>query len=306
MARYLKIGKESAYNTSSAGTYTLAAVSESIKLNQGFIRSRTVDFRDLRRSVGGPKVVDGGWEQYVNYLNIGLILKALMGSEAVANPAGTAYTHTFTPNALGSLPSLTVRLGLHGVTEKIATGYGVDSVKFEAAPGEYLKATVSGVGADLATGTVDAAPTFDSQAYATITDTFTIGGTAATPEKFSLTVKNNVKSDHHVITTRTLPRLEAGEFDVSGEMDIRFTSGTHMTDFLNATRRELIAKWQGALIAGSEYNQLTFTVDNIEYDVDDAYVDRQERIVEGLKFTGVKGTDDVLTIVLENTDTAAY
>ena len=57
MARYIRIGKETVFDTSVAGVYDIAGIGDSLKLNQGFIRSRTVDVRDLRRSVAGPKVV---------------------------------------------------------------------------------------------------------------------------------------------------------------------------------------------------------------------------------------------------------
>lgn len=307
MARYLKLGKESTYGTPVAGAYTIRFTSENLKLEHGYIRSRTVEARELTRSAAGPKKVSGGWEQCVNYKNIGLILKALLGDETKSNPAAGVALHTFTRNALGSLPSLTARVGKHDVAETVYHGLGVDSLSLTLEPEDYLKAKIDVIGEDLTTGTVDGAPSFADMDFASLTDTFTLGGVAATPERFALTIKNGLKSDHHNITSRLLPRIEAGELEVTGEMDIRFLDTTHLDDFLAGTRRALVGKWRGGVISGAYNYELEVDVNDIEYDAADAFVDRQERLVESLAFTAVKASGSgILTVKLQNDEDVVY
>lgn len=301
----MNIGKESTYDTPVAGSYAIPCIDEDLTFANQPIRSLTVESRALSMSIGGPKKVTGGWSQYVNYKNVGLILKALLGDENKTNPTAGVALHTFTHNALGSLPSITARVGLHDVTEKIVSGYGVDQLDLECQPDEFLKIKVKGIGANETTGTVGS-PTFNTQAYAVLTNTFTLAGSAATPESFKLSIKNNLKSNHHTITSRTLPRIETGALEISGAMSIRFLNTTHLTNFLNGTQVKLIAKWQGGVISGGYNYYLQVTVDSIEYDAGDAYVDKQERIVEDLKFTGVKVGTDIVKIELQNDEDVTY
>ena len=305
MARYGKFGKESVYGTPVAGSVTVPIIKESLSLKHGSIRSKTVDSRALTKSVGGPKLVGGGWEQYLNYANCGLSLAAVFGSEAYSSPDTGVGLHKFTYNAL-TLPSLTARIGLHDVKEKICHGIGIDTFKLEASPDDFLKAIFGVVGEDITDDTVDAAPSFSTQDYATVTNTFTLAGSAATPENLEITVKNNLKKNNHNITSRTLPRLELGELDITGKMSIRFLAATHLDNFLAGTRVKLIAKWQGALITGTSYNFLQVTLDSIEYDASEAFVDKQKRLVEDLPFTVVKVGTDIIEVQLQNTDTASY
>ena len=305
MPRYLKIGKESTFNEAVAGTLAIPIISENFKLEQGFIRARTVAARYLEISQPGPKSVKGGFEFYPNYKNVGLILKAFFGSETVTQQeTTTAYLHEFTPATGYTLPSLTVRVGLDDVAEKIISGYAIDSLKFEISPAELLKLTVDGIGAEETTGAIGTA-TFESGVITPADVSMTLGGSAVSVEKFSITMKNNLREAHQ-LGSRVLPRVEAGELEITGEFTIRFLNTDELNDFLNATRKTLQVKFEGDTIEGDYKYYLQIDVDSIEYDAGDANINMQERLVEDLSFTAVKGTGDIIKISLQNTDSSEY
>ncbi|MCP8307956.1 MAG: hypothetical protein H3Z53_02330 [archaeon] len=309
MARYLGIGKESTYGTPVAASYYIPIISENLKLEHGYIYPETVAYRELDKVIAGKKLVTGGWEQYVTYdKGIGLILKALLGGETKTNPATGVANHVFKKAA--SLPSLTARVGLHDVTEKILHGIGVNELTLELVAGELLVCTVDCVGEDESTGTLST-PTFSTQDFIDFSKitTFTLSGTAVTPERLSLTIRNNIDTEAFVLGSRLLPRLEPTRIEVEGEMDIRFLSTAHLDDFLASTKKDLQVILRGPQIgATGYYNELQIDCDEIIYDVGDAYIDRQERIVQGLKFTAIRDTTSAepIIITLQNDEDVEY
>ncbi|MCP8316516.1 MAG: hypothetical protein H3Z51_06615 [archaeon] len=308
MARYLGIGKETTYGTPVAASYYIPIISESLKLEHGYIYPETVAYRELDKAIAGKKLVTGGWEQYVTYdKGIGLILKALLGSETKTNPTTGVAKHEFKKAA--SLPSLTARVGLHDITEKILHGIGINELTFELVAGELLTCSVDCVGEDETTGTLGT-PTFSSQDFIDFSkiNTFKLDTTDVKPERFTITIRNNIDTDAYQLAVRTLPRLEPTKLEVEGEMDIRFLTTDHLTDFLNSTKKDLQMVLTGPLISGAYYNLLQIDIDELIYDAGDAYIDRQERIVQNLKFTAIRDptSGEPIIITLQNTETAAY
>ena len=308
MARYLGIGKETTYGTPVAASYYMPIISESLKLEHGYLFPETVAYREFDRVVPGKKLVTGGWEMYVTYdKGIGLILKALLGGETKTNPTTGVASHVF--KRASSIPSLTARVGLHGVTEKIVSGLGINELTFELEAGDFLRCSVDCVGRDETTGTLST-PTFSTQDFidASKVVTFKLDTADVTPERFSLTIRNNIDTDAFELGSRTLKRLEPTGFEVEGEMDIRFLTTSHLNDFLNSTKKDLQVKLQGPLITGTYYNELQIDCDEIIYDAGDAYIDRQERIVQNLKFTAIRDptSNEPIIITLQNTENVEY
>jgi len=308
MARYLGIGKESVYGTPVAAQYYIPIISESLKLEHGYIHPETVAYRELDKVVAGKKLVTGGWEQYVTYdKGIGLILKALLGSETKTNPTTGVAKHEFKKAA--SIPSLTVRVGLHDVKEKILEGIGINELTFELIAGELLTCSVDCVGEDESTGTLGT-PTFSTQDFidSSKINTFKLDTNSVTPERFTITIRNNIDTDAYQLGARTLPRLEPTSLEVEGEMDIRFLSTSHLDDFLNSTKKDLQVILRGPVITGGYYNELQIDCDEIIYDAADAYIDRQERIVQNLKFTAIRDatSGEPVIITLQNEEDTDY
>jgi len=306
MIRYLKIGKESEYGTPVDGAYVIPITSESLKLSQGFIRARTVASRWREISIPGPKSVGGGWKQFVNYKNVGLILKAALGGESVSNPTSGVWLHEFSPVNSNELPSLTVRVGID-VAEKIVSGYGVDKLSFEISPTDPLTLSVDGVGRDESIGELDQNPAFITQGYISPADaSVKVGGVEVEVESLKLEIENNLASDHHQLGSRLLPRVEVGELEVRGELTVRFLSTSHLNDFLDCARKKLEVRFDGEEIADGYGYFLEFVVDSMEYDSGDANIDRQERLVQDLKFTAVKGDGPILLVRLQNDEESEY
>ncbi|MCP8308682.1 MAG: hypothetical protein H3Z53_05325 [archaeon] len=308
MARYLGIGKESTYGTPATASYYIPIISESLKLEQGYIYPETVAYRPFGKVIAGKKLVTGGWEEYVTYdKGIGLILKALLGSETKTNPTTGVAKHEF--KSASSLPSLTVRVGLHDVTEKILHGIGINELTLELVAGELLRCSVDCVGEDETTGTLGT-PTFSTQDFIDFSKitTFKLDTTDITPERFTITIRNNIDADAHVLGLRTLPRLEPERLEVIGEMDIRFLSTAHLDNFIASTKKDLQVIMRGPLITGTYYNELQIDCDEIIYDAGDAYIDRQERIVENLKFTAIRDptSAEPIIITLQNDEDVTY
>lgn len=308
MARYLGIGKESTYGTAVAASYYMPIISESLKLEHGYIYPETVAYREFNKVIAGKKLVTGGWEQYVTYdKGIGLILKALLGSETKTNPTTGVAKHEFKKAA--SLPSLTVRVGLHDVTEKILHGIGINELTLELVAGELLRCSVDCVGRDESTDTLST-PTFSTQDFIDFSkvNAFKLDTTDVTPERFIITIRNNIDTDAFQLGVRTLPRLEPEQLEVFGEMDIRFLSSAHLTDFLGSMKRDLQVIIRGPLITDTYYNELQIDCDEIVYDAGDAYIDRQERIVQNLKFTAIRDPASLepIVITLQNEEDLLY
>ncbi|MEM3708828.1 MAG: phage tail tube protein [Nitrososphaerales archaeon] len=308
MARYLGIGKESTYGTAVNASYYMPIISENLKLEHNYIFPETVAYREYDRVIAGKKLVIGGWEMFVTYdKGIGLILKALLGGETYSSPTTGVGLHVF--KRASSLPSLTVRVGLDDITEKVLTGIGINELSLELVAGELLKISIDAVGRDETIGSVGS-PTFSTQDFISADKviTFKLDTTDVVPERFSLTIRNNINEDEFGLGSRLLQRLTPQKFEVEGEMDIRFLSTSHLNDFLNSNKKDLQVKIQGPLITGSYYNELQIDCDEIIYDAGDAYIDRKERIVQNLRFKAIKdpSTLEPIIITLQNNETSAY
>lgn len=306
--RYLGIGKEGAYGTPVSASYYIPIISEDLRVEHNYIYPSTVAYREFDRVIPGKKLVTGGWEQYVTYDNgIGLILKALLGSETKTNPTTGVAKHEFKRSS--SLPSLTVRVGLDDVTEKIFHGVGINELRLELIAGELLTCSADCIGEDESIGSLST-PQFSTQEFISADKviTFKLDAIDVAPERFLLTIRNNIDADAFVLGSRLIQRLEPTTLEVEGEMDIRFLSTSHLNDFLNGNKKDLQVKMRGGLITGSYYNELQIDIDEIIYDAGDAYIDRKERIVQNLKFTAIRDSvsDEPIIITLQNNEDTLY
>jgi|GEM_PF-2377631 hypothetical protein len=304
--RYLGIGKESIYGTQVNAQYYIPIIEESLRLEQNYIYPETVAYREHCFAIAGKKQVSGGWEQYVNYDNIGLILKAALGSEAKSNPAIGVVKHEFKRSS--SIPSLTVHVGIDDITEKVFTGVGINELKLELLAGEILKCSVDCIGRDEIISSLSN-PTFSNQEFidASKLVSFKLDGINAYPERFSITIKNNI-DEAYVLGSRLLQGLEASLFEVEGEFDAKFSSTNHLNDFLNSNHKDLMIKFQGNLIASGYYYELQIDCDEIVYDAYEASINKKERMVENIKFKAIRASmsNEPIIITLQNAQDVEY
>jgi hypothetical protein len=304
--RYLGIGKEPSYGTQVNAQYYIPIIEESLKLEQNYIYPETVAYREHDKAIAGKKSVSGGWEQYVNYDNIGLILKAALGSETKSNPTIGVAKHEF--KRTSSIPSLTILVGLDDITEKVFTGVGINELKLELLAGEILKCSVDCIGRDQIIGNLSN-PTFSNQDFidASRVISFKLDDIDVKPERFSITIRNNIE-DAYVLGSILLQGLEASLFEVEGEFDVKFSSTDHLNDFLNSNHKDLMIKFQGNLIASGYYYELQIDCDEIVYDAYEASINKKERIVENLKFRAIRASvsDEPIIITLQNAQDVEY
>lgn len=316
---YTRIFKETTFNVRPGSpTFTDHEIlSESLVIEHGYEYLRTTkDRRLITDKIKGPKRVTGSILLNFQFDRIGQIIKAALAKETVTQPDSvgdpTVYSHKFVheDDPSVTLPTYGIDIGVEGVRERRVSGFAVNrlSLDWEGAGG--VAVTAETLGADethaaLFTGSL----TYSSVAWLTGADitSFQINAAEVTPERFSLTINNNYPGVH-AFKKRTLPKIEFGQLEVTGEMSIRFDSNTHMADFIDETERDVYIKFQGAGIGASTRKyELEIDVNRILYDAGDAHLDQQSRVVQNLPFTALKpSTGDFFALILQNITSGAY
>jgi len=313
MARYLGLSKETVMGTAVAATDYMPIIKESLALSQGYVRPVTVQNRAKLAVIKGQQLVEGDFEALYHPKNLGgwgQVINGFFGSDTVTSKqAGAVGSHVFKVGT--TIPSLTLRIGVDAVTEEIYDGNGIDTLTFEQSASDPLHVTAHAVGQNMATGAIGT-PVWQSESSQSVftqdlITTFTVGGSAASPQKFKVTMKNNLEKKSHELKSRNLPRHEPKGVEVTGEMDIRFLTTTHLTNFLNSTTQAIDAIWTGAIIAGTDAYSLEINIPNVTYDAGDAMINAQELVVQGLKFEAVIGSGtDVVVVTQQDNRASAY
>jgi len=319
MARFIGLAEETTYGTAVDADHWIDVVSESITSSQEMIDVETAAYRARRYRIPGPYRVGGSFDMIVAPDNIGLLLKALLGSVSTTNDGGGRYKHTFTHDT--TIPSLTLEICPDvGNRSRQITGVGVRSISFESPAREALSATVDVIGSyeKLITPSTPTLPTL--RPFVFYEGSLTMNGsTIANVEAVRLTIENDIPDDAFVLGSRYLPGLRLQGFTVSGEMDITFLSWDYYKRFFGSatasapsTEVESVSlklTYTGPSTGGSgEYAnyKLEFDMPKVYLDTSEATFDRRERIVQTLGFTAIydESSDYAIQVVLVNTSSS--
>lgn len=176
--------------------------------------------------------VEGSTDHGVRPDEVGLILKALLGVEAtpdlVVGSTG-AYSHIFT--AIGTsesdhLPSLAARISRGGIVQGYS-GLKINSVSFSAAPGDFLKMSITYVGKDEISETLTAA--LVPSALKTLKFHHAVckvdGDLLADVTNIKLDYNNNLMVDTQTTSTGLYAKEpEAGQRDIAIELEALYSS----------------------------------------------------------------------------------
>ena len=232
----MQVGVQSNWSTAVTPTLQIEFTSESLQYLPNYMESdaltgsRTTD----RMDISGIKV-EGGFDVIVNPDNIGLLLAALLGSEANAAQVAstTAYDHAFTPmsaNIASSLPKLSILVDrIVGVVRYV--GSKLDSVSLSAQPQDYLRASFSVRGYDETSGTKQALSASTKRPYQFVDGALTLdSATQADVTNFTMDYSNNLENDAFTLNGSTrMVEIEPQKRDITFQVEARYTTTTNTT-----------------------------------------------------------------------------
>jgi len=313
--KYLKLQRESVFSgsviTGESNAYYIDIVDESMNPDQGFIDAETAGFLEPRLRLPGGYIVTGDIGLLVDAHSILPILHAFCGASEVSagSIAAGVYSHVFKP----SLKPLTLRATINPNVEET---YGSDTYKSRALRGFAIKSIeISAAAREACTMTItcqaaldkladrDASVTFPTVRPFSFTDGVLsqLGGEDITVESITIRAERIIADDNFVIGSRFLPFLHAAGVSVSGSFDLGFRDWKTFRKFwgsASATGPEaspssyaLHLKFEGDIADGDKRYTLDIEVPKVYLDTTNANIDRRERIVQSVDFTGLYDTD---------------
>jgi len=301
VVKFIGLGKEASYAVSVARTHYLDIVRESLNPDQGYIDPETAAYREGRLRIPGPYIVSGDVDILVDPDSILEILSALTG-QSPTTPAGTLKTYTFTPQS--SLFSVTMEVApgipTTGTAKaRLLKGAVIKSARFEAPARELITCTL-GIHAASDHLRDAGTPTFSTKRPFVFYDgTLYIAGSAvANVEAFRVTVENDVPEDTHSLGSRYLQGIRLGGITISGDMDLAFddwdqykrfwgsATATEPSNTAESVKIKLHCTSTDSVAAGS-FCQFEIYLPKVYFDTTRANIDRRERIIQGIDFTGI-------------------
>jgi hypothetical protein len=321
MARFVGIGKESAYGTQVALTDYINALDESYSIDNSVDAEIVMGTRYKDRPAPGPVKVKGGFKCYADQESIGRILHALMGSasDTISAPEGSVYLHTMVPSQTSQPLTLAVG-GDVTAGQKSMPGSIVKKLKVTIAPKGKVLCEVETVGKTMMIDSL-ATPTFSTKkTYHNVHALCKIGGaTIARIKGMTMEIENNVTEDDFVHGSRTLYSCNFQELTVKGTIDLFFDAidqwkmfmgnstalspGVYLTP--QAISIELISDEKAG---ATQYYFLKFQVVEAIFRTHKANINKRDRTIENIEFEmmlPVAGGNP-FTILYQNTITPAY
>lgn len=318
----LGLAKETSYGTAVAATRFYLPESEGLKAETQPIQYRSfntiVQLSAMRRQVvrgaGGP------FRAPVTHKGMGLLLQQIFGSSVSAQVGATieyTQTHTLDEAAGGRGVHATVQVGRSQsdgtVTPFTYDGCVAQEATFSCDENGFLMLdvtwacryeTTSGAGAFA----------LQTASYATANPPFawdqavvTLNSVSRVSKKWSLALKRALDVERYGLgsTTRREPLL-AGEWAVTGELDVEFENLTDYTAYIAGTPWPLTVTFTSAdLILAATPFKITFTLPAVVFSGDTPTVGGEGLIRQPLSYMVVdNGTDNPITVVQRTSDTA--
>jgi len=323
MTRFIGIGKESTYRTAVSASEYINIISEDIVPDWDWVKLEEAGYRFVRDKIPGGFKETGNINLYVDAQSISKFFEGLLGSASTSDDGGSpvvAYKHTITP--ANSLPSYTLEIFPESpiTYSRQVVGTGMLSMRLEAEAGSPLTATVGILGAkESLIPPSSTTPAFANKSPLPFNNSSVEveDSAVATVEAFRLDISNRIPDDAFVLNDMFLPalRLEGGE--ITGEMDLAFTSwdyyklfygsssATEPSETPETVKVELIATGgsTGSSETGFENYKLAITLPKCRLDTSNANFDRRSRIVQRLGFEALHDTSSGYAIQVEIVNT---
>jgi hypothetical protein len=269
----MQIGAQANWSTIVAPTLAVEFTSESLQYLPGYMESdaltgaRTTD----RMDISGIKV-EGGFDIIVNPDNIGMLLSALLGSEAAptAISGSAVYDHVFTPisaNIASSLPKLTVTLGrIVGI--KGYVGCKLDSMSLSAQTQDYLRASFNVRGYDEVTDTLETLSPSSKRPFQFVDGNLTIdAANYSDVTSFTFDYSNGLENDLFTLNGSTkMQEIEPQKREITFSLETLYSTATDATrtaKFVAGAKAALVLTFVSTqAILGGHFYTLTVTAPN--------------------------------------------
>jgi len=216
--------------------------------------TRATKTRMARLAVLTGLTEEFSWEQWVNPLNIGEVLKFVFGSVST----GGSYTHTYSmATTAGGLPPFTlfVDRGVAASPTKAIAGAKINQITIENSVADILLATVEGVGRTSSSKEAMSISAADCARFATDPFIFSdlayrqaLNGVALaadeTIENLSIVINNNIVTDKRSADgSLYIQEPKAGMLEVTGSYDKEFESYAEYNAFIANQQLDLSFTW---------------------------------------------------------------
>jgi hypothetical protein len=312
--KYLKLQRESAWMGSLVGSVVFESnlffvdiVDESMNPDQGFIDAETAGYLEPRLRLPGGYLVAGDIGMLVDVHSILPILHAFCGASEISTNSiavSAVYSHVFKPG----LHPKTLRATLNPNVEDVfgggsykgraLRGFAIKTIEIAASAREACTMTITNQSAKDMQVDRDAVVTFPTVRPLSFTDgvVSSLSGDVKV-EAFTLRAERIMADDNFALGSRFLPFLHAAGVTVSGSMDIGFREWATFKKFwggaaatepaLSPLSYTLQLKFEGDIAAGAKKQSLQIDCPKIFLNTTNANIDRRERIVQGVDFTGL-------------------
>ena len=304
MARYLAVGKESAFGQEAISYRYIDIASEDIRTEHEWIMPELAGYRWKRYAMKGTMRVGGSVDAYAQFGSLGIFLLAVLGSVSTGQPdpdgAPSVFKHEFTPG--DTLPSYTLRV-VSEITGRQFLGCVCSSLELSVAPGELLGVSTEWVGQREEAFT-PGAPEWDESPYVSFADLASaeVGGSPVSLEALTLTIENDLADDAFELGSAYLPEIPVQALSITGSFDLKFKDRTHLDRFLSGEETSLYLRFEGPEIEGGLRYSLELDLPRIIYKTAGANVSGRDRLVESVEFEAlfdpVEGR--ILRAVLQN------
>ncbi len=312
MGRYLGLAKETTYGTALAPTTYMRIDSEALKFMPNFMYHRTVEGGRRLQTAQAAKQMSKGSIKFMPVYDKGLgeILSMLLGSWTTTNiDAAVRWQHVFSPLTTlgaGTPPSYSVEMGLDDITSERYPGCSVGRLRITAdAEAVFVVFDAEIFGRKPTTQTL-ATPTFSSLDYlnAGQVATQTLGGVTTKFEKFSVEIVGGM---FPVFKPGSLlpDSIDLEPVMVTSSFATRFLTTADLTDFLNATQKALVYKWQGPVLGTGNYS-LQLDLPKLNFDEGDIDVNEQQRLLQVRNVTAIEDPTNGLIKFTLNNGVSAY
>jgi hypothetical protein len=298
MGRYLRLAKETTgYGIVDASPSWVDVRAESIELlfDPNFTYHRTVEGgRFLQTAQSARQLSQGPVDLFPVYdKGLGEILHMLAGKvTTTVLEASLRWQHVFellkNITTTTNMPSYTVAKGLDDITEERYPGGSMGRLTITANPADFVKLVAQMFAKKPTTPAIATGLSFSSQDYLNAGQvvTQTLNGVTTKFEAFSIEI-NGGAFPVFKPGSKEPDSIDLESADVKVSFTTRFLSASDLTDFLNASQKALVYKWQGSTLGAGNYS-LQLDIPKMNFDEGDVRVNQQERLVQARRVTAIE------------------
>ena len=308
-AAYAGIGVQSTLGTNVTRTRFIDFISEGVELQEQQRPWNNAGESGQRINTELGRHSEGPIEVFGNFEGLESFFKAAFGLNSVttANPAGSAFTHTYALKDSVKSPGLSLEIN-RDVTAFLYEGCQIEEVDFMQDSADYLKVRFQFRGRD-ETQVSATSPTFATALKVHHSQlTCKVATVATVLNSFRVNLKNGLTGFRAQLGDKvTREIIRGGKRTVSGEVNLQFEDQTRYNEFKALTNVALEFKYVGAVITGAETYQFKLNLPQVNWTGRTPSVGGPGPIAFSMPFMAymtTRGANDELALFIENTLTS--